>query len=158
MDRITMNRHIHAKLIDTYERKNHDYGDSFVKVREKYPEAIMIRLMDKLNRLEVLLKGNRAMVKDESVKDTLSDLANYAIMELVEISLAEHEKANKDPNTILQITAENMRIKFCKEHASRDFCHKCQIGRNTDIEQISCQQWVEHSPEQAIQIMRKVGE
>ncbi len=61
-----------------------DYGDSFVKVRAKYPEAILIRLEDKMSRLEQLMQHGNRRVKDESVEDTLLDLANYCIMELVE--------------------------------------------------------------------------
>lgn len=73
-------------LNDTYERKNADYGDSFAKLREEFPDAILIRLTDKLNRLKTLYKiGNkRRRVKDESIEDTLLDLANYCIMEVVE--------------------------------------------------------------------------
>lgn len=73
------------KAADTYRRKNADYGDSFVKVRQKYPNSVLVRLNDKLNRLEVLMgKSQRAKVKDESIEDTLLDLANYSLMELTE--------------------------------------------------------------------------
>jgi hypothetical protein len=68
---------------DLYIRKNHDYGDSFEKVRVLYPNAIMIRILDKVNRLGTLLE-NDAQVISESIDDTLIDLANYAVMELVE--------------------------------------------------------------------------
>ena len=76
------------ELTDTYTAKNHDYGDSFARIRERYPQAIMIRLWDKLLRLETLLFGEKAEV-DESIEDTLKDMANYAIMELVERKLDE---------------------------------------------------------------------
>lgn len=72
------------ELHETYKAKNADYGDSFAMVREKYPNAILIRLNDKLNRLETLMNGAQQHVQDESVDDTLLDLANYCIMELVE--------------------------------------------------------------------------
>lgn len=78
---------IHEKIIldmhQLYIDKNHDYGDSFEKVRCKYPKAIMVRLLDKMHRLEVLL-DNEARVKGENIDDTLIDLANYCILELVE--------------------------------------------------------------------------
>lgn len=70
-------------LHETYKAKNADYGDSFALVRRKYPNAILIRLNDKLNRLETLMNGGKQHV-DESIDDTLLDLANYCIMELVE--------------------------------------------------------------------------
>lgn len=73
------------KAADTYRRKNADYGDSFVKVRNKFPNSVLIRLNDKLNRLEMLMgNAKKAEVKDESIEDTLLDLANYALMELTE--------------------------------------------------------------------------
>lgn len=71
-------------LHTTYLEKNADYGDSFSKVRQEYPEAIIIRLMDKLNRLQTLIGGDQAHVKDEPIDDTLLDMANYCILELVE--------------------------------------------------------------------------
>lgn len=70
-------------LHETYKAKNADYGDSFALVRGKYSNAILIRLNDKLNRLETLMNGGKQHV-DESIDDTLLDLANYCIMELVE--------------------------------------------------------------------------
>ena len=71
-------------LNDTYKRKNHDYGDSFAQLRNRLPNAILTRLFDKYLRLETLLNGATQEVKDESINDTLMDMANYCIMELVE--------------------------------------------------------------------------
>lgn len=73
---------ITQKMAAVYKAKNHDYGDSFEKVRSKFPTAILVRLNDKLNRLETLMGGEVAQVKEESIDDTLLDLANYAVMEL----------------------------------------------------------------------------
>lgn len=78
-------------MAEVYAAKNHDYGDSFARLRERYPISILIRLGDKLNRLDTLLTGKNAKVKDESIDDTLLDLANYAVMELVERKMNRHE-------------------------------------------------------------------
>ena len=83
-DRESAFRDITTRMAEVYAAKNHDYGNSFVKLREKYPISILIRLADKLNRLDTILMGDAAKVKDESIDDTLLDLANYAVMELVE--------------------------------------------------------------------------
>ena len=73
-----------SQLTELYERKNHDYGDSFGKGFQEYGMTMpIIRLEDKLNRVKALLRST-ARVNDESVDDTLMDLANYAIMTLVE--------------------------------------------------------------------------
>ena len=78
-----IHKKICSELHETYKAKNADYGDSFALVRGMYPNAILIRLNDKLNRLETLMSGGKQHV-DESIDDTLLDLANYCIMELVE--------------------------------------------------------------------------
>lgn len=72
-------------LVATYEAKNDDYGDSFARVRNKYGNvAILVRLTDKFSRLEALLGGAVQKVKDESVEDTLLDMAAYCLMEIME--------------------------------------------------------------------------
>lgn len=71
-------------LTDIYEKKNADYGDSFAKSYREYGLTMAcIRLEDKLNRLKAL-RTKDAMVDDETIEDTLMDLANYAIMTLIE--------------------------------------------------------------------------
>lgn len=77
-----------------YKAKNADYDDSFSKVRDLVPNAILVRLHDKMNRITKLLtSGVPAKVTDESISDTLLDLAGYAILELVE---REFEKQSVD--------------------------------------------------------------
>lgn len=72
------------ELNEIYARKNHDYGDSFGKGYAEYGMVMaVIRLEDKLNRLKSLIKAE-SLVKDESINDTLMDLANYAIMTVME--------------------------------------------------------------------------
>ena len=90
MNKIEMHQRICDQLHGLYAAKNLDYGDSFAEVRSKYPTAILIRLTDKLNRLATLMHSDKpAQVRDESIDDTLADLANYAIMELVERRMEE---------------------------------------------------------------------
>jgi hypothetical protein len=69
----------------TYFSKNADYGDSFGEQFKEYGEiSAAIRLEDKLKRFKQLIK-NPAQVKDESKIDTLLDMANYAIMTVIEL-------------------------------------------------------------------------
>ena len=86
----------HEKLCDglkeLYKTKNHDYGDSFGKSYKDYGVIMAaIRLDDKLNRFKTLIKET-AMVSDESIVDTLRDLANYSLMTIIEI---ENENIQK---------------------------------------------------------------
>lgn len=85
MSKISHHCDICESLNILYERKNADYGDSFSKSFKEYGMTMAcIRLEDKLNRLKSLTK-NKAQVEDESITDTLMDLANYAIMTIVEL-------------------------------------------------------------------------
>lgn len=69
-----------------YERKNHDYGDSFGQsFREEGMAMARIRLGDKFNRFKTLSHRTEQMVADESIRDTLLDMANYAIMTVLEM-------------------------------------------------------------------------
>jgi hypothetical protein len=86
MTKVEKHLSICNQLNAIYERKNHDYGDSFSKSFREYGMTMpCIRLEDKLNRLKALAKSGDARVADESVRDTLLDLANYAIMTVLEM-------------------------------------------------------------------------
>lgn len=54
-----------------------------------------IRLGDKLARFKSLTKSGVQEVKDESIRDTLIDLANYAIMTVLEM---DDQKLEEKPN------------------------------------------------------------
>lgn len=94
--KVTQHKLICDTLTSIYKQKNHDYGDSFAKVREVVHNSVLVRLMDKLERLKTLMsKGEQAQVIDESVDDTLIDMANYCIMELIERQNERHELNDK---------------------------------------------------------------
>ena len=75
------------KMYVTFVEKNHDYGNSFSDLFDEFGlTSSAIRLTDKLNRFKTLI-DKEGLVKDESIEDTLLDLANYAIMTIVEMKL-----------------------------------------------------------------------
>ena len=74
------------KLNKVYKAKNHDYGDSFGDTYKKLGIiSAVTRLSDKMNRIMSLAVSHDAQVKDEKIEDTLLDMANYAIMTLIEL-------------------------------------------------------------------------
>lgn len=74
------------KLNQAYKAKNHDYGDSFGDTYKKLGIiSAVTRLSDKMNRLMSLAVKHDVQVKDEKIEDTLLDMANYAIMTLIEL-------------------------------------------------------------------------
>lgn len=80
-ERVKRHKEIVEELNRVYEQKNTDYGDSFAEsVREFGIVAALTRISDKYNRFKRLALGNRNLVGDESIRDTLLDMANYCIM------------------------------------------------------------------------------
>lgn len=83
---VEQHERICKKLNETYAAKNHDYGNAF---GESYKElgaiSAVTRIYDKTNRLVSLVKKKEQKVNDESFKDTAMDLANYAIMLVMEL-------------------------------------------------------------------------
>lgn len=85
MTKIQKHLDICEQLTLMYINKNADYGDSFGDTFNKLGMiSAVTRITDKTNRLQSLCV-NGQKVKDESIKDTLMDLANYAIMTLIEL-------------------------------------------------------------------------
>lgn len=72
------------RMDDTHRRKNSDYGDAAYKGYKKFGDYyFMVQLHNKYQRLESLTIGNKSrQVEDESIDDTLMDMANYAVMYL----------------------------------------------------------------------------
>jgi len=69
-----------VNLATTLDRKNHDYGNSFDKLADKYGDVAMsIRISDKLSRLQSLAKSGKNEVK-ESMEDTLVDILGYLLL------------------------------------------------------------------------------
>ena len=69
-----------------YERKNHDYGNSFSETFRKLGIiSAATRMLDKMNRIVFLVTKDQQKVNDESLRDTLIDIANYAVMTIMEI-------------------------------------------------------------------------
>ena len=75
-----------AEMLGIYKAKNKDYGDSFSESFEEFGLiAPVVRMNDKMNRIKSLTQSEGRQVKDESLRDSLVDLANYAMMTVIEL-------------------------------------------------------------------------
>lgn len=95
--KVQLHKKICNELTALFERKNHDYGDSFHQTfaEEGWP-MVRIRLSDKLHRFKALTRGDSQQVQDESLRDTLMDLANYAILAMMEMDRRERDESGSD--------------------------------------------------------------
>ena len=70
-------------------KKNKDYGSSVQDTFEKFGDiSYLVRITDKYNRICSLL-NREGEVKDESIDDTIRDMANYAFLWLASRNLKE---------------------------------------------------------------------
>ena len=84
-EKIELHQELIDYLHDLYIRKNADYGDSVHDTYTKYGlTSFLVRIEDKLNRARTL-SSKRALVDDEKIEDTLLDMANYAILAVIEL-------------------------------------------------------------------------
>lgn len=136
MDKVQLHRDICNKLNQTYEKKSHDYGDSFNETFNKLGIVSAItRITDKYNRLVSLctLPDTERQVKDESISDTLLDMANYCIM--TEMELHGHKNNNisskKEPQSLQPSKEYNMNIRTV--YIDLDCCTLNTIKCITDL-------------------------
>ena len=80
MDRVKSMQTVQAEGLALFEKKNKDYGDAFATYG---PVGVLVRIGDKLSRLQSISRSGVQMVNDESIRDTLIDLHNYAAMAIM---------------------------------------------------------------------------
>ena len=85
-------KEITDKMFETFKAKNHDYGSSFSNLFNECGMTYAYgHMAEKLERVKSLMK-DEAKVKGEGMKDSMLDLANYAILTVMEIEKNEKEQ------------------------------------------------------------------
>ena len=134
MDRIQMHKDLCKELNETYEKKNHDYGNSFGETFEKLGIiSAVTRISDKYNRLASLctLPEEERKVKDESITDTLLDMANYCIMTVIELHKDDAtQECEFDEINLAECNLSKCEHDYVKDDAAstvthRYICSKC---------------------------------
>ena len=82
-DKVEAFTSIVKEMTELYAKKNHDYGNSFDEGCDKLGTGYPLgRLLDKMNRLIACMGKEDEMQVNESIEDTLKDLACYSVMTL----------------------------------------------------------------------------
>tara|TARA_B100001094_G_C17918948_1_gene664970 strand:- start:186 stop:443 length:258 start_codon:yes stop_codon:yes gene_type:complete len=66
--------------LELFKKKNKDYGDAFANYG---PVGVLVRIGDKIQRLQSISNSGIVLNNDESIRDTLIDLHNYAAMAIM---------------------------------------------------------------------------
>lgn len=77
MNRVSQLKTVQDEALELFIKKNADYGDSFATYG---PVGVLVRLGDKISRLNSITNKGVNLVNTESLRDTLIDLHNYAAM------------------------------------------------------------------------------
>ena len=77
MDKVVVLKEIQDECRDIFAKKNKDYGDSF---ETHGIIGVLIRISDKISRATNITKNGVTLVSDETLRDTLLDLHNYAAL------------------------------------------------------------------------------
>lgn len=79
-ERVKQLEEIQTEARELFKKKNADYGDAFA---DYGTVGVLVRLGDKIRRLQSISKSGITMVEDEKMRDTLIDLHNYSAMAIM---------------------------------------------------------------------------
>ena len=71
---------VQSEARELFSKKNKDYGDAFASYG---PIGVLVRIGDKIQRLQNIQNTGITLVQDEKLRDTLIDLHNYAAMAIM---------------------------------------------------------------------------
>jgi len=104
MDRVMQLTEIQNEACELFRKKNADYGDAFATYGTV---GILVRLGDKISRLQSITNRGINLVEDEKLRDTLIDLHNYAAMGIMLLDETSDRPESIDVNLSELVLEEN---------------------------------------------------
>ena len=92
ISRIDQMEAVQSEALELFKRKNTDYGDAFANYGSI---GVIVRMGDKIQRLVSVTNRSVSLIDNESLRDTLIDLHNYAAMAIM---LIDEKNQNKNEN------------------------------------------------------------
>ena len=89
-NRVEQLQTVQNEALQLFSKKNQDYGDAFATYGTI---GVLVRLGDKIHRLQSITSKGINLIEDEKLRDTLIDLHNYAGMAVM---LMDEKDKNKD--------------------------------------------------------------
>lgn len=88
IDRVLQLQTVQEEARELFRKKNADYGDAFATYGTV---GVLVRLGDKIKRLQSITVKSVSLVEDEKMRDTLIDLHNYAAMGIMLLDEVDNE-------------------------------------------------------------------
>ena len=113
MNRIQQLTLVQKEALKLFKKKNTGYGDSFT---EYGPVGVLIRMGDKLKRLQHITNKQVTLVNTETLRDTLIDLHNYAAMAVILLDEQSPKtstiKSKKKKKIVKANSMQNIHLKY----------------------------------------------
>ena len=97
--RVDQLKRVQNEALELFTRKNRDYGDAFATYGTV---GVLVRMGDKIMRLQNITNKGITLVDDEKLRDTLIDLHNYAGMAVMLLD----ETTENSENPVLEDNSE----------------------------------------------------
>jgi len=131
MDRVAQLKEVQDEARDLFQKKNADYGDSFATYG---PVGVLVRMGDKISRLNSITQKGVHLINTESLRDTLVDLHNYSAMAILLLDEGRDITVNTSSNKTTRVE-ELKNEKQEKQENQIEFMKKIHTVRGfTDIE------------------------
>tara|TARA_B110000046_G_scaffold16105_1_gene15464 strand:+ start:911 stop:1312 length:402 start_codon:yes stop_codon:yes gene_type:complete len=131
MDRVAQLKEVQDEARALFQKKNADYGDSFATYG---PVGVLVRMGDKISRLNSITQKGVHLINTESLRDTLVDLHNYSAMAVLLLDEGRDITVNTSSNKTTRVE-ELKNEKQEKQENQIEFMKKIHTVRGfTDIE------------------------
>lgn len=97
-NRITQFETVQREALELFTKKNQDYGDAFATYG---PIGVLVRLGDKLSRLQTITSSKITLIDTETTRDTLIDLHNYTAMAIMLLDQDNKKSKNSDIDALM---------------------------------------------------------
>jgi hypothetical protein len=94
--RVEQMSQVQNEALELFKRKNADYGDAFANYGSI---GVIVRMGDKIQRLVSVTNRSVSLIDNESLRDTLIDLHNYAAMAIMLIDETNKNKKKEAFNS-----------------------------------------------------------
>ena len=130
--RMTQLETVQNEAKELFRKKNTDYGDAFSSCGSV---GVIVRLGDKIQRLQSITSRSIVLVNDEKLRDTLMDLHNYAAMAVM--LLDENRQSDSSDSPTTPTTPDKTDIKKWTINGDTDSyqrqCFKDKYGNTVNI-------------------------
>jgi len=97
-----------------FQKKNTDYGDAFARYGTV---GILVRIGDKITRMQSITSKGINLVEDEKLRDTLLDLHNYAAMGIM---LLDNDYIDVDYDLVLEENIDSVNHEYVNDEDIND--------------------------------------